>query len=140
MRYTPDFTWPLLCVLASVGLMDVPRAVAAGLDVIVAPVREVPLSDPIEALGTLRANESARLTATITETIAAIRFDDGQRVQAGQVLVALTNREQLAQLAETEAGVAESISRIKHLFAGWCPLLADADTCVQRSLPRTDRG
>jgi len=32
-----------------------------------------------------------------------------------------------------------SIDRIKHLFAGRCPLLADADTCVQHSLPRTDR-
>jgi hypothetical protein len=34
---------------------------------------------------------------------------------------------------------AGSISNIKHLFAGWCPRLTDADTCVQRSLPRTDR-
>ncbi len=31
------------------------------------------------------------------------------------------------------------ISRIKHLFAGCCPRLTDADTCVRRSLPRTDR-
>ena len=33
----------------------------------------------------------------------------------------------------------QSIDRIKHLFASRCPLLADADTCVQHSLPRTDR-
>jgi hypothetical protein len=32
-----------------------------------------------------------------------------------------------------------SISRTKHLFAGCCPRLTDADTCVQRSLRRTDR-
>ena len=32
-----------------------------------------------------------------------------------------------------------SIDSIKRLFAGRCPLLADAGTCVQRSLPRTDR-
>ena len=31
------------------------------------------------------------------------------------------------------------VSRNKHLFAGWCPLLADAGTCVQRSLRSTDR-
>ena len=36
-------------------------------------------------------------------------------------------------------GVAQSISNTKHLFDGRCPLLADAGTCVQRSLPRTDR-
>jgi hypothetical protein len=35
--------------------------------------------------------------------------------------------------------VFQSISRIKHLFAGWCPLLADGGTCVQRSLACTDR-
>lgn len=27
---------------------------------------------------------------------------------------------------------------IKDRFSGWSPLLADADTCVQRSLPRTN--
>ena len=32
-----------------------------------------------------------------------------------------------------------SISRIQHLFACCCPRLTGADTCVQRSLPRTDR-
>ena len=41
--------------------------------------------------------------------------------------------------AEAESLGGMGIDRIKHLFAGWCPLLADADTCVQRSLPRTDR-
>lgn len=78
------------------------------LEVIVAPVRDQTLSDPIESLGTLRANESAELTATITETISEIRFTDGQRVEAGQVLIALTNREQLAELAGAEADLDEA--------------------------------
>ncbi len=78
------------------------------LEVIVASVSEQSLSDPIESLGTLRANESADLTATITETISEIRFRDGQRVEAGQVLLALTNREQLAELAAAEADLDEA--------------------------------
>lgn len=81
---------------------------ALALEVIVAPVSEQSLADPIESLGTLRANESAELTATITETISEIRFSDGQRVEAGQVLVALTNREQLAELAAAEADLEEA--------------------------------
>lgn len=94
----------LACTLSSAG----PASLAEVLEVIVAPVREAVLSDPIHALGTLRANESAQLTATITETISDIRFNDGQRVRAGDVLVAMTNREQLAELAEAEAELAEA--------------------------------
>ncbi len=83
-------------------------AVGHGLQVIVAPAKTERLADPIESLGTLRANESAALTATITETISEIRFADGERVNAGQVLVALTNREQLAELAAAEADLEEA--------------------------------
>lgn len=81
---------------------------AQGLQVIVAPVRAALLADRIEALGTLRANESAILSATTTDTIAEIRFNDGQRVSAGQVLVVLNRREQLAERAEARAAVEEA--------------------------------
>ncbi|TVQ41026.1 MAG: efflux RND transporter periplasmic adaptor subunit [Wenzhouxiangella sp.] len=81
---------------------------AQALDVIVARAVSVELADPIEALGTLRANESADLTSSITEIISEIRFSDGERVTAGDVLVALTNREQLAELASAEASVEEA--------------------------------
>ncbi len=77
-------------------------------EIIAAPAVISTVSDPIEVLGTLRANESAELTSSITETIAEIRFSDGQRVERGQVLVALTNREQLADLAEAEADLDEA--------------------------------
>ena len=71
--------------------------------VIVAEVKEVPFEDHIEALGTLRANESVVLTATVTETVSALHFDDGQRVEAGQVLVEMTSEEEHAQLTEARA-------------------------------------
>lgn len=76
--------------------------------VIVAPVRAVELTDRIEALGTLAANESVRLTATVTETVSAIHFDDGDRVAAHQVLVEMTSREEHAQLEEARATVNEA--------------------------------
>ena len=60
--------------------------------VIVAPVRLAEFADRIEALGTLRANESVDLTATVTETVSAIHFDDGDRVEKDQVLLEMTNR------------------------------------------------
>jgi membrane fusion protein (multidrug efflux system) len=83
-------------------------AAAQGLQVIVAPVLEMRISDRIEALGTLRANESAHLTATTTDTITEIRFEDGQRVSAGDVLVTLNSREQQAERAEARAAVDEA--------------------------------
>lgn len=78
------------------------------MPVIATPVRIDQFVDRIEALGTLRANETAELTSTITETISEVRFDDGQRVERGEVLVAMTNREQLAQLDEARAAVDEA--------------------------------
>ena len=60
--------------------------------VIVAEALTKPFADRIEALGTLSANESVALTATVTETISVLHFDDGQRVPAGTVLVEMTSR------------------------------------------------
>lgn len=59
-----------------------------------------PLTEKLEALGTLRANEATVLSASVTETVTAIHFDDNQQVEAGQVLVEMTSAEEHAQLEE----------------------------------------
>ncbi|MEO7935227.1 MAG: efflux RND transporter periplasmic adaptor subunit [Dokdonella sp.] len=59
--------------------------------------------DTIEAVGTTKARESVTLTAKITETVRKVNFTDGQRVDAGDVLVELTSGQQVAALAETQA-------------------------------------
>jgi len=64
--------------------------------------------DTVEALGTLRANETVALTATVTDTITAIHFDDGQQVQAGKVLVEMTSEEEHALLEEARSLSAEA--------------------------------
>lgn len=76
--------------------------------VIVSGVINTPFEDRIEALGTLRANESVALTAAVTETVSALHFDDGDRVEAGQVLVEMTSAEEHAQLTEARALVSEA--------------------------------
>lgn len=91
---------------------------AAG--VIVSEVRSDHLVDPLEALGTLTANESVELTATVSETISSIHFDDGDRVERGQILVEMTSSEEHAQLEEARATVNEARrqhERIKALEA-----------------------
>jgi membrane fusion protein (multidrug efflux system) len=81
---------------------------SAPIPVIIAEVRIDRLADQVEALGTLKANESVSVTANVTETVSAIHFDDGQRVKAGQVLVEMTNAEEHALLEEARARVAEA--------------------------------
>lgn len=76
--------------------------------VIVSAAASKPFEDKIEALGTLRANESVDLTAAVAETVSALHFDDGQRVRAGQVLVEMTDDEEHALLSEASALASEA--------------------------------
>ena len=64
--------------------------------------------DHVEALGTLRANETVDITATVTDTVTAIHFDDGQRVKAGDILIEMTNTEEHALLEEARSTLEEA--------------------------------
>ena len=78
--------------------------------VIVEKVSLSPVADRLEALGTLRANETVSITANVSDTISRIHFEDGQTVEAGDVLVELTDAEESALLAEAES-LAEEAQR-----------------------------
>ncbi|MBK1706201.1 efflux RND transporter periplasmic adaptor subunit [Halochromatium glycolicum] len=88
---------------------------------VIASIAELePVADRVEALGTLRANESVTITANVTETVSVIHFDDGQRVQAGDLLVEMTSVEEHARLEEAQARLAEAeqqYRRVKSLAA-----------------------
>lgn len=71
--------------------------------VILAPVQREEIADRIEALGTLQANEQVVLTANVTERIVALRFEEGQSVEAGALLVALDQAEERAMVRAAEA-------------------------------------
>ncbi len=60
-------------------------------------------SDPLEALGTLNADESVTLSATVTDTIAEINFDDGEQVERGRLLIRLEDSEEQALLRAAQA-------------------------------------
>ena len=92
----------------------------AATPVIVAEARLEPVAERIEALGTLRANESVGITSNVTETISVVHFDDGQRVSEGAMLVEMTSAEEHALLEEAQARVAEAQSqydRVRSLVA-----------------------
>lgn len=60
-------------------------------------------SDPLEALGTLSAEESVTLSATVTEIVGDINFHDGEHVTKGQLLIQLEDTEEQAQLRASQA-------------------------------------
>ena len=64
--------------------------------------------DRVEALGTLRSNESVALTAVVTDKIIAIEFEDGDRVEKGQILVKMTTAEETALLQEARSTLEEA--------------------------------
>lgn len=98
----------LLIVAGLVTGVTTPVHAAPPPAVIVTEAQLEALVDRVEALGTLRANESVSLTASVTETVTGIYFDDGQRVKAGAILAEMTSAEEHAQLEEAQAMVDEA--------------------------------
>jgi membrane fusion protein (multidrug efflux system) len=104
---------PVLLLLVACG-QEQPRGGPGGgfqprptqVEVVAAQMREI--SQRLEAIGTAQANESVTITAKVTDTISAVRFEDGQLVEQGQVLVELTDVEEAALLREAEANVADA--------------------------------
>lgn len=64
--------------------------------------------DEIAALGTTSANESITLSAKVTETVARINFSDNATVNAGDVLVELTGKAEVAALKEAQAAFVDA--------------------------------
>jgi membrane fusion protein (multidrug efflux system) len=83
--------------------------------VTVARVSRDSIFDAVEALGTTQANESVTLTAKVTDTVRRVNFEDGQYVEAGDVLIELTNQEEEAALAEARANLEDVESQLRRL-------------------------
>ena len=85
-----------------------PARGGGAVTVTIATVASVTWIDAIEALGTAQANESVTITAKVTETVARVNFADGDLATAGQVLVDLSGRAEVAQLEEEHAAYKEA--------------------------------
>lgn len=104
----------LLVVLICL-LMAAPLAAQPATPVIAARAELSPWSDPLEALGTLRADESVTLSATVTAVVAEVNFRDGQDVTAGELLVRLEDAEQQADLRAAQAQRDERRAAVERL-------------------------
>lgn len=81
--------------------------------VIVSEAKVDTFFDRVEALGTLKAYESVYITATVTDTITRVNFDDGQRVEVGDILVEMTNSEEHALLEEELSNLHEAEKQLE---------------------------
>jgi membrane fusion protein (multidrug efflux system) len=111
---------PRLFLLFVVSVLSVAAwaATRPATPVIAKTLQLEPFIDTLEALGTLKANEAVTLSATVTDIIRAVHFEDGQRVKAGDLLVEITDDEEhaLLQEAKTAAGEAQrQYERVKSL-------------------------
>lgn len=89
------------------------RPKPAALTVTTTVVTGSPWQDSLEALGTTAANESLLITAKVTETVVRVNFEDGDLVEAGQVLVDLSGRVELAGLEEARAAYREAEQQMR---------------------------
>ncbi len=119
-----DMAWISSLLLCCAALLSIAHAAPSSkqedkpVPVIVAEVAYDHFEDRAEALGTLKANESVLVTANVTETVSAVYFEDGQRVEQGQVLVEMTSAEEHALLDEARIRVGEAerqYERVKSL-------------------------
>ncbi len=97
----------LLCLLSTqVYAADDPAVIVAE-----ATISAFPLT--VEALGNARANESVEIRPQVVEQVARIRFEEGQQVEAGAVLVELENTEARAAVAAARATLVDSASQLR---------------------------
>jgi len=68
---------------------------ATGVDAIV--VRPSPIANQLETTGTLRADESVALTAEVSGRVTQILFQEGQRVEKGDLLLQINDAELQAE-------------------------------------------
>ncbi len=100
---------PLACVADAHGQNRQPTPVVA------AEAEITRLFDRVEALGTLRANETVEITSSVTDLITAIHFGDGQIVEEGDILAEMTSAEEHAQLEEEVSRREEALKRYERV-------------------------
>ena len=99
-------------------------------------VKHDQLFDAVEALGTTQANESVTLSAKVTDTVRSVNFEDGDYVEAGHVLIELTNQEESALLAEARANLDDAekqLRRVTDLSARGLASMSELDAAESRA-------
>lgn len=87
------------------------EAPVRGVEVMAVQTESV--ADTFEAVGTVKARQSAALSSKITGTIIGVSVREGDRVKKGQTLVEIDSRELRAELRAAQAALEEANAAIK---------------------------
>ena len=112
------FTIALMLLLSACGTEQAEQNKEAGpppATVTVITVKPVSWRDSIEAVGTAKARESVVISAKQSERVAAVRFESGQRVAKGQILIELDSGTVKAELNEARATLADLETQVIRL-------------------------
>ena len=74
-------------------------------DLEVVTVQETQVADTFEAMGTVRARQTAQLASQTTGTITAIHVHEGDRVRQGQTLAVIDDAQARAGVVQTQAAL-----------------------------------
>lgn len=107
MRFMVSPWWVFL--LAFPALADPVTAVQ------VATAQLESVADRVEALGTLKANESVALTVSESEILDRLHFESGQRVKKGDVLAEMSSTEEQAILEEARFTLEEASAQLERI-------------------------
>lgn len=92
---------------------------ATAMPVVAVEAKAKPVSESLTLVGTLAANESVDIKSETDGIVQEIGFEEGQRVEKGQLLLRLDDTKLAATLAEAEASLRLStltFERAKQLF------------------------
>lgn len=117
----------LVSVSAIVGLLGMRQVCGVTVDVI--PVQARPLVQTVIATGRVMSPARVDIGSVITGRVARVLVEEGDRVEAGQVLIELENSELTAALKQAEAN--EQQARVRVVTVAEVGLATANETLVQ---------
>lgn len=95
------------------------KAGGMGIQVVAVPALKRPVTETVSLVGSVVPNEMIEVKAETDGTVRDIRFKEGERIEKGELLVALDDTKAAAQLQEAEARLTlarTSFARVEQLF------------------------
>ena len=109
----PRLTLATFVIIALIGLFGIPRLLGEKLVVLTATQGE--LTQSVVASGKVRSPQRVELASQITGRVTSIPVREGQKVEAGQLLIQLDLTELSASAAQSRATLAQSETRLAQM-------------------------
>lgn len=113
LRSTTLLTLFLACASCGGGSPEPEKAAPEQAGYITAPVQLEDIHETIGGMGVVHARQEADLSAEISGRVAAVHYDIGERVRAGDVIVELESEGRLIALEKKRAQLEKALAQLK---------------------------